>query len=222
MQKLIYAFCVAWILLTHSIAGTVEGKISLPVRPEGRIPVEKYVGSISGKVGPPPRLVAGVWIEGIGISAPATPTTMKMPQRGYQFTNSLMIVPRGTTILFPNEDADYHNVFSLSRTARFDLGRYKKDEPEVPQYTFKNCGVVRLQCEIHQHMKANMLVVESPHCTTTDAEGNFSLSGLPSGQWMLRVQLDEKTQWHTPVRIGSGKTNVSSFIAGPPPVIGNP
>jgi plastocyanin len=219
MRKFTYCCMVSFsfrmIAIADPATGSISGRISLPARPESRIPVEKYVGSISGKVAPPPRLIAGVWIEGPGLTAPASSTPVKLSQLGYQFASSLMIVPRGTTVIFPNEDADYHNVFSLSRSARFDLGRYKKEDSEVPRYTFNTCGLVRIKCEIHEHMKANVLVVDSPHFTTTD--GNFSLNHLPAGTWTLRVQLDEKTQWHAIVKVGKGKSTVETFILGPPP-----
>ena len=69
-------------------------------------------------------------------------------------------MPRGTTVEFPNNDNDYHNIYSLSRIKRFDAGRYKKSEAPV-------------------------LVVDSPWSTTTDAAGKFTLdaSGLmPPGK----------------------------------------
>lgn len=202
--------------------GAITGKITLPARPGGRIPVEKYTGSISGKVTPPPAPVAGVWLEGPGLAAPAAPPPVTLTQQGYQFTRSLMIVPRGTTVTFPNDDPDYHNVFSLARQAKFDLGRYKKGEANAPAYTFSTCGLVRLQCEIHQHMKANILVVDSPWLTTTAADGGFSFPALPPGTWTLRAQLDEKTQWHAIVSVAPGKTATATLVPGPPPASAQP
>jgi plastocyanin len=191
--------------------GTINGTVPLPARPSGRIAVEKYTGTISGKVGAPPPPRAGVWIEGNGVGAPASPPKMVLSQKDYQFAQSLLIVPRGTAVEFPNNDNDYHNIFSLSRTKRFDVGRYKKSEAPAPVVTFDTAGFVRLQCEIHDHMKAVVLVVNSPWYAATDAAGKFSLSGLPPGSYTLRAQLDEKTQWSIPVTITAGKTATVDF-----------
>ena len=174
--------------------GGVTGTIPLPARPRGRIAVEKYTGTISGKVSPPPPPRAGVWIEGTGTAAPAAPPKIALTQQGYQFAQSLLVVPLRTTVEFPNDDPDFHNVFSLSRTKRFDAGRYKKSERPAPTATFDKAGLVRLQCEIHDHMKAVILVVDSRYFTTTDADGKFTSakawtnwSGKPLGDITLRV-----------------------------------
>lgn len=192
-------------------AGAVTGSIPLPPRPAGRIAVEKYTGTISGKVGTPPKPCAGVWIEGAGETAPAAPRRVVLAQQGYQFSSSLIVVPRGTIVEFPNNDNDYHNVFSLSRAKRFDAQRYKKNESPAPCVTFDKAGFVRLQCEIHDHMKSAVLVVDSPWSTTTDAAGKFTLTGISPGSYTLRAQLDEKTQWSTPVTINAGKTVTADF-----------
>jgi len=192
-------------------AGAVTGTLPLPARPPGRIAVEKYTGTISGKVGAPPPPRAGVWIEGAGIATSASPPRVVLSQKDYQFAQSLLIVPRGTTVEFPNNDNDYHNIFSLSRAKRFDVGRYKKSEAPAPVVTFDTAGFVRLQCEIHDHMKAAVLVVNSPWFTTTDAAGRFTLSGLPPGNYTLHAQFDEKTQWAMPVTITSGNTATVDF-----------
>lgn len=191
--------------------GTVTGTVPLPARPRGRIAVEKYTGTISGKVSPPPPPRAGVWIEGKGTTAPASPPKIALNQQGYQFAQSLLVVPRGGTVEFPNDDPDFHNVFSLSRTKRFDAGRYKNSESPAPTATFDKPGLVRLQCEIHDHMKAVILVVDSRYFTTTDAAGKFTLTGLPPGSYTLHAQFDEKAKWSIPITVSAGKTVTADF-----------
>ncbi|MES2475551.1 MAG: carboxypeptidase regulatory-like domain-containing protein [Verrucomicrobiota bacterium] len=191
--------------------GAVTGRVPLPTRPSGPIPVEKYTGTISGKVVAPPPQRAGVWIEGPAITAAKSPPRVVLAQQGYQFAQRLLIVPRGTTVEFPNDDNDYHNIFSLSRTKRFDAGRYKKTERPAPAVTFDKVGLVRLQCEIHDHMKAVVVVVDSPWFGVTDAAGKFKLSGIAAGNYTLRAQLDEKTQWSKPITIRPGNSTVVDF-----------
>ena len=195
---------LAVLIIPTAMAGTVTGVVPLPPRPPGRIAVEKYTGTISGKVAAPPPPCAGVWLEAPSLSAGPAPARVVLPQLGYQFARSLIVVPRGTAIEFPNNDPDYHNVFSLSRAKKFDAGRYKKNEAPAPVVTFDKAGFVRVQCEIHDHMKAVVLVVDSPWSTVTDAAGKFTLTGVPAGSYTLRAQLDEKTQWSAPVTITTG------------------
>ena len=144
---------------------------SVPIAHSGAAPIalEKYAGSISGRVNPAPSRIAGVWLESPTLR-PGAPGTARLEQEGYQFRTGLLVVQTGTRVEFPNRDDDYHNVFSLSKTKRFDLGRYRKDEAP-PSVTFDKAGVVRLFCEIHQHMRGVVLVVDSPYFTTTDESG---------------------------------------------------
>lgn len=195
--------------------GAVTGTVPLPSRPSGRIPVEKYTGKISGKVSPPPAPRAGVWLEGPGSVPGGSPGPIKLTQQGYQFAQSMLVVPRGTTVEFPNDDPDYHNIFSLSRTQRFDLGRYKKSERPAPTVTFKKAGLVRLNCEIHDHMKAYVLVVDSRWYAASDPKGRFKLSGIPAGNYTLHAQFDEKAAWSVPVTVRAGKTTTADFSSRP-------
>ena len=48
-----------------------------------------------------------------------------MDQRNETFVPHVLAVTAGTVVDFPNSDRIYHNVFSLSKNTRFDLGRYE-------------------------------------------------------------------------------------------------
>jgi plastocyanin len=185
--------------------GAIKGRVPLggAVVP---IAIEKYTGKISGKVEAPPRPVAGVWLEAPGLRAQPAPKSAAVEQRGYQFANGLMIVALGSSVAFPNSDPDYHNVFSLSKAKRFDLGRYKQDERPAPIVTFDKPGVVRLLCEIHEHMRGTIIVVDSPYFTRTGEDGSFTLTGVPPGAYTLKAWVDEKRTWEQPVTVTARRT----------------
>lgn len=197
----------ASLLAATAQTGVLEGNIFIPEKAGGkRVPIEKYSGKISGKVNPPPQTLAGVWLSRPGLKAPKNPPDIELGQEGYHFAQSLLVVPVGTKVFFPNNDPDYHNIYSLSRNNRFDIGRYLKDERPIPFHIFKNPGTVRLNCEIHDHMRAYVLVVETPYYTRTDAKGNFKIKGVPAGKYALHVQIGQKEGWKTEVQIDPGKT----------------
>ena len=144
-------------------------------------------------------------------SAPKTPTNVTLSQKNYQFAKHLIIISKGATDFFPNEDPDYHNIYSLSKPKRFDVGRYKKGETPLPHVTFDKPGYIRLNCEIHSHMNANIIVADSPYITTTDSNGKFTLNNIPPGQYTLHAQMDSKTKWQASIIVAANQVTPVQF-----------
>src|SRR5262245_44834724 len=90
----------------------------------------------------------------------------KLDQRNEAFVPHVMAIVAGTTVDFPNNDETYHNVFSLSSTKPFDLGRYAVGHSK--SIKFDRAGVVRVFCDIHSHMSAFILVFTHRHFSVTD------------------------------------------------------
>ena len=127
-------------------------------------------------------------------------------QRGYQFRPAVMAVQTGSRVVFPNEDDEFHNVFSYSRTKRFDLGRFRKDE-NSPVLTFEKSGLVKVYCEIHKHMRNLLLVLDTPWFTISDAQGHFVLNHVPAGDYWLNAFLPSERILKVRVSIADGKTS---------------
>jgi plastocyanin len=106
-----------------------------------------------------------------------------MDQRNETFVPHVLAVTAGTLVDFPNSDRIYHNVFSLSKGARFDLGRYEAGHSKSVR--FDRPGVVRVFCEIHSHMNAFILVFGHPFFSMTDADGRYRIDNVPPGTYSL-------------------------------------
>ena len=124
-----------------------------------------------------------------------------MDQRNERFVPHVLAVMVGTVVEFPNSDLIYHNVFSLSRAKRFDLGRYAAGKSKGVR--MDRPGVVRVFCDIHSHMNAFVLVFNHPFFDVTDVDGRFELPALPSGTYTL-------VGWY------EGETRVSSSVVVTP------
>jgi len=70
---------------------------------------------------------------------------------------------------------------------------------------------VRLYCEIHQHMRGVILVLDTPFFAITDAEGRYRLTGVPAGTFQLKAWLSEKTTIMQEVTVTAGKTQRVNF-----------
>lgn len=181
-------------------APVIEGLVQLPKPPARRPIPPRYENVPADLIGSPAPPVAVVFLEGEFPPTSPAGTNAVLAQQRLQFGQALLPVQVGTTVEFPNHDDLYHNVFSFSKPRRFDLGRYARGDTPPPQ-VFDRPGVVRLNCEIHPHMRATLLVLETPFFTRTDTNGAYRLTGLPAGRYVLKAWLDEKDVRERPVEL---------------------
>lgn len=171
---------------TTEVAGTIRGRVVVP--DPGPAATRPSVGRLGASPRPPvDRRTAVVYLE----SAPRAafgelPSgRARMDQRGEQFIPRVLAVTAGTVVDFPNNDATYHNVFSLSQPRTFDLGRYAPGRSGAVR--FDRPGIVPIFCDIHSPMSAYVLVFSHPFFATTDDDGRFEIPGVPPGDYTLMV-----------------------------------
>jgi len=210
MNCLAHSFLITFLICfstRHARADAiVEGMVQLPkVTP--KVPnTARYQNTIQGEVAPPDPPVAVVYLEGYFPIRPATNgPSVQMQQKHYQFAPGILPIQKGTSVDFPNLDDAYHNVFSYSKAKRFDLGRYRKDEKPAA-ILFDKPGVIKLYCEIHEHMRGTILVLDTPYFVKTDSSGRYRLAHLPTGNYKLKAWVDEKTIYNRAVDLKDGET----------------
>ena len=188
-----------------SQTGTVSGRVEMkPIPP--RMVVSRYPspgGPLQRKIDPIPTVV---FVDGPLVGAPSWPESIRavIAQKGLQFHPSLLVVPRNTSVSFPNEDSEFHNVFSYSKAKRFDLGRYPKGESK--SVTFDKPGIVKAYCEVHPWMRVAILVLETPCYAIVSGDGSFSIEGIPPGRHELVVWNIDAGSKKVGVDITAGKT----------------
>ncbi len=178
----------------------IAGRVTLPPERAAAVITKRYeIVARAGSLSHSPPL-AVVYLEG-DFPPPATPPVAQMSQQDLVFRPALLPVQVGTRVEFPNLDDTYHNIFSFSASKRFDLGRYLGDERPIPAQVFGTPGLVTVRCDIHEHMRALILVLATPHFVVTDEAGNFRLEGVPPGRWVLKAWLDSRTVRMAPVEV---------------------
>ena len=147
-----------------------------------------------------------VYLEGVPAGAGEIGRHPKatMEQRAERFAPHVLPVRTGTTVAFPNEDALFHNVFSLSAPRVFDLGRYPRGESKSVR--FEKPGVVQVFCHIHSDMSAIVLVLDTPAYTVPDADGRYVLEGVPPGEYTLVAWHERAAPVKRRVTVGPGGT----------------
>jgi plastocyanin len=144
---------------------------------------------------------AVVFAEPLDRPAPVQPASVELDQRDKTFLPGVLAVPVGSTVAFPNRDPIFHNVFSLSPPAPFDLGLYRAGSSK--SRTFTRPGAYRVFCNIHPQMTAFIVVAPTPYVTVADAEGRYTLE-LPAGRYRLTARSDRAASASVEVTVGAG------------------
>jgi len=187
------AACTAALLLAagSADAATLQGRVE--VRLELPAPaVRPQVASLGAPTTPgvPDRRRSVVFLETAprGAFEEGERPRARLDQRNETFVPYVLAVQVGTVVDFPNNDRTYHNVFSLSKAKRFDLGRYARGHSKSVR--FDRPGVVRVFCDIHSHMSAWVLVFAHRFFAATDAAGRWRIEDVPPGHYELVVWTD--------------------------------
>jgi plastocyanin len=154
-----------------AFAGDVRGRVSLGVQ-----------GVSLDDTGP-----VVVYLESAGaplhFALPAHP--LEIHQKDASFTPSFLVIAAGETVVMPNDDVIFHNVFSYSTPNDFDLGLYPRGDSRAK--TFQYPGVVRIYCSIHESMNATIFVAPSIWHAVAGAHGEFAIRDVPPGKYRLRT-----------------------------------
>ena len=112
---------------------------------------------------------------------------------------------------FTNEDKDEHSVFSKDALPLLDFPKSRKGE--TGRHTFEFTGAARIQCDIHDWMRADTLVVENPFFTLTESNGTFRIRDLPAGADYTLVGWEPNgNETRVAVKGCSGETTVAVVV----------
>ncbi len=166
--------------------GTIRGRVELRQSPSDLTPRPR-VGDVSMARAhdPTDRRRSVVYLETAPRAAfdQREEPRARLDQRNEAFVPHVLAIVAGTTVDFPNNDTTYHNVFSLSTTKSFDLGRYAVGRSKSVK--FDRPGIVRVFCDIHSHMSAFILVFTHRHFAVTDDDGRYRLDNVPPGTYTV-------------------------------------
>ena len=194
---------------SQSTLGIVRGRFALPV---GGLD-DRRPALIEPRTRPVVRQarVGVVYLEVAPSAAFEEPvrTREQMDQRNETFVPHVLAIRTGTIVDFPNSDRIYHNVFSLSPTRRFDLGRYAVGHSKSVR--FDRPGVVRVFCDIHSHMSAFILVFSHRYFAVTQPDGTFQLPAVPAGTYMLAAWFEGEVRANRQVVVRAGETSVADL-----------
>jgi hypothetical protein len=162
---------------------------------------------------------AVLWLTPIGVAVhPLPQLSSQIPQlvqRNKSFHPSLLVIPVGGKVEFPNRDPFFHNVFSLYDGKRFDLGLYESGTTRFVQ--FDKPGISYIFCNIHAEMSAVVIALETPYYAISDLRGDISFPNVPPGRYELRVfhsgvSTEDLHVMEREITVSRGETTIGTFV----------
>ncbi|MEZ5285814.1 MAG: hypothetical protein R2712_13610 [Vicinamibacterales bacterium] len=191
-------------LIRVAVACALVAAASAPAR------AAHLVGSVGWTTrGDAPPAQAVVYAEPLDRGAPSSPATATVTQKNKTFLPHVTAVPEGSTVVFPNDDAIFHNVFSLSAPRPFDMGLYRAGASRKQQ--FARPGVYHVFCNIHPQMAAFLVVAPTPYVAVADQDGAFRLE-VPPGKYRVTALSERAAPVSVEVSVGSGQADVDGLV----------
>jgi len=159
---------------------------------------------------------AVVWLTplGVNVDLPKQASIPQLVQKNKSLQPSVVVIPAGGKVEFPNHDPFFHNVFSLFEGKRFDLGLYESGSTRFVQ--FDKPGVSFIFCNIHAEMSAVVIALTTPYYAISDARGDITIPDVPPGRYQLQmfhsgVAPDSLRALSREITVSEGQTNLGSF-----------
>jgi plastocyanin len=155
-----------------------------------------------------------VYLEGSDaqLKFPLPKRPLEIHQKDASFAPPFLVIAAGETVVMPNDDVIFHNVFSYSTPNDFDLGLYPRGESRAK--TFQYPGVVRIYCSIHESMNATIFVAPSIWHAVVGAKGEYAIRDVPPGKYRLRTWNRRLPPASQLVEIGGAAATADIVVAG--------
>lgn len=115
-------------------------------------------------------------------------TDFPLHQTGCVFSPHVQLVPVGVPIKIFNNDGILHNIHTYSKqNPSFNVAQPKF--LKKIERTFNAAERVSMKCDVHGWMNAFVMVVDHPYHAVTDANGRYTITGVPAGSYQVEF-------WH--------------------------
>lgn len=184
---------------------TVEVKSDIPVCGNQKEVSKVKLGADQG--------VADAVVRVIGAKGTAEPKKAGFDQLQCEFVPHVLALSVGSTLTLTSSDAVLHNAhgFYEDGSTAFNLA-----VPVVGMEITKKLdkpGVIKIRCDAgHTWMSAYVIATEEPFYAVTDADGNFSIEGIPSGNYELEIWQEWLGKTKQPVEVKEGISEPMTII----------
>lgn len=153
-----------------------------------------------------------VYIKDIkgNFAAPSTPVVID--QKGCQYHPHVNAVMVGQTLEIKNDDATLHNVHAMPAVnSQFNVGQPVQGMVSPQKLDKVEMTPFKIKCDVHGWMKSYMAVMPHPFYSVSQANGTFTISNLPPGQYTVVAWHEKYGQQEQQVTVGAKESKALNF-----------
>jgi uncharacterized membrane protein/plastocyanin len=154
-----------------------------------------------------------VWVsEGLEDFSAATPTQeILVDQRGCVYKPHVLGVQVGQAVRFLNSDTVPHNVRTVGKANPTFNELTPSKETSILKKFMRPETMINAKCDIHPWMGAYIGVIPHPFFAVTNESGEFTITGLPAGEYTLSAWHERRGKMSQKLIIKSKSQTTAKF-----------
>ena len=134
-----------------------------------------------------------------------------LTQKNCRYEQPVLALMAGQPLEMHNNDDTTHNVRGFPKNNKiFNFGQ----PPGLPSRhrTFPNAEKpLKIKCDVHRWMLSYAFVMDHPFFAVTDEKGQFTIQGLPAGNYTLKTWHDKLGELQQEITVGKDALGGLSF-----------
>lgn len=214
--------------LDPATLGTVSGMIHFAGKPPERLKIDMSQDPVCAMMGGDNYAeqyvvhdgkLANVYIyvkdgPAAAMAQPATNTVpVVLDQIGCKYVPHVIAVMADEPVEFRNSDATMHNIHTTpppGGNPSFDVSQAANGAPDMKMFD-KPETMMPVRCNNHPWMNAFINVSATPYFAVSDADGHFTVKGLPPGTYTLAAVHEKLGEQTMTVTVAPQKTSKADF-----------
>ena len=185
LSVLVFLILLIPVLNTIYAQNTLSGKVIMPK--SSKTSVGSNYDEENTLIDPMSQADRNVFVSlhPIGHQLTTSPTESRITQKGKSFVPKVLAITVNSKVHFLNEDEFYHNIYSATPKARFNLGRRAPSVKTTE--VIEKVGLIKLGCNIHDNMKGYILSFDTPYFVRVKEDGTYTIKDIKAGQYRIEI-----------------------------------